>query len=172
MLGGEALQDFDKLSIQNTGTKNAHLKFIKEGLLGSFPSTDALSKKKGVIRHAMHKPCKILFKWFVTYLKELNNYLPLFPGSSASKNMLPKELNNIILHAVWDGWAKQVYLHGWNFEMKSYKATYDMFKKMEVAETFYKGFTHSKKLIRVDTNRDIHGRKQKIGEDASPTNPE
>ena len=62
MLGGEALQYFDKLSIQNTGTKNAHLKFIKEGLLGSFPSTDALSKNKGVIRHAMHKPCKILFK--------------------------------------------------------------------------------------------------------------
>ena len=34
---GEALWKFDKLVIQNTGTSNAHLKFIQEGLLGYLP---------------------------------------------------------------------------------------------------------------------------------------
>ena len=34
---GEALLEFDELEIQNTGTSNAHLKFIQEGLLGYLP---------------------------------------------------------------------------------------------------------------------------------------
>ena len=36
ILCGEALRDFDKLSSQNNGTVNAHLKHIQEGLLGHF----------------------------------------------------------------------------------------------------------------------------------------
>ena len=37
LLRGEAIQEFDKLEIQNTGTNNAHLNLIQEGLLGYFP---------------------------------------------------------------------------------------------------------------------------------------
>ena len=37
MLHGEALIDFDKLASQNNVTKNAHLKHIKEVLLGYSP---------------------------------------------------------------------------------------------------------------------------------------
>ena len=33
LLSGEALQEFDKLAIQNTGMNNVHLKLIQEGLL-------------------------------------------------------------------------------------------------------------------------------------------
>ena len=32
LLHGESLQEFYELAIQNTGTKNSHLKFIQEGL--------------------------------------------------------------------------------------------------------------------------------------------
>ena len=37
ILCGEALREFDELVIQNTGTSNAHLKFIQEGLLRISP---------------------------------------------------------------------------------------------------------------------------------------
>ena len=37
LLHGEVLQNLDELDIQNAGTKNSHLKFIQEGLLGGFP---------------------------------------------------------------------------------------------------------------------------------------
>ena len=102
---GEALQDIDELASQNTGTKDAHLKFIHEGLLENF-TIHACSKGKRVMRRVISKPSKILFKRFTTRLTKINNYLPLFPGSSDSKNMPPEELNEILLHAVLDGWAK------------------------------------------------------------------
>ena len=38
MLCGEDLGEFDELASQVSGTKNAHLKFIKEVLIGYFPN--------------------------------------------------------------------------------------------------------------------------------------
>ena len=52
--------------------------------------------------------------------------------------MSPEELNNILRHAVLKGWAYQAYLQGWDFEMKSYKATCKLFEKMEAAEEYKK----------------------------------
>ena len=66
LLRGEELLYFDKLASQNTGTNNAHLKFIQEGLLGFF--INALSKQKRVMRRAMRKPHEILFKCFADRL--------------------------------------------------------------------------------------------------------
>ena len=74
------------------------------------------------------------FKSFAARLKEINNFLPLFPGSDASKKMEMEELNEILIHAVPNGWAKQSYLQGWDFELKTYRETCTMFKRMEVAE--------------------------------------
>ena len=42
----EALLEFYKLASQNTGTSNAHLKFIQEGLL-FFPQLIPIPSKKG-----------------------------------------------------------------------------------------------------------------------------
>ena len=92
--------------------KQCTLEVHPRGFTSFPPSINALSKKKGVMHLAMCKPCKTLFKLISAYLTELNNYLPLFPSFSASKNMPPKELNKILLHAVPNGWAKQVYLQG------------------------------------------------------------
>ena len=77
--------------------------------------------------------------------------------------MPPKELNKIYLHAVLNGWAKQAYLQGWDFEGKSYKETCEIFERMEIAEQYYKGVKPSKTIIREDVNRDSHGRKRKGG---------
>ena len=82
----------------------------------------------------MRKPLDIQFKIFAARLTELNNYLPIFPGSSADKKMDPKDLNKIILHAVQKYWTRQAYIQGWDFEGWSYKETCDMFERMEIAE--------------------------------------
>ena len=91
------------------------------------------------MRHTMHKNPDLPFKNFASRLTELKNYLPLFPGSSANKKIPPEDLNKILLHAFPNGWEKQAYLQGWDFEMKSYKATWKLFKISEVAEKIYKG---------------------------------
>ena len=105
----------DKIAIQNSGTTSAHLKFIQKGLFDYFPPINALSKQKRVMRRAMRKPQYLPFKRFAAWLTELKNYLPLFPGSTASKNMPPKEPNEILLHAVFNVWEKQAYIQGYYF---------------------------------------------------------
>ena len=126
LLRGEFLREFEKLASQNAGTTSAHLNFIQEVLLGFF-LINALSNQKREIRRAMRKPPDLPFKRFDARLTGLNNYLPIFPGSSASNNMSPEELNEIILQTVLNVWSKKSYLQGWGFEGKTYKGTCDMF---------------------------------------------
>ena len=47
----------------------------------------------------------------------------LFTRIHRDNKMTPKELNYILLHTVPNGWAKQAYIQGREFEIKSYKAT-------------------------------------------------
>ena len=89
ILSRETLREFDKLASQNAGTNNTHLKIIQEGLLSYLPPINALSKKKRAMCHAMRKNRDIPFKRFTAPLTELNNYLLLFPGSSATNNTPP-----------------------------------------------------------------------------------
>ena len=82
---------------------------------------------------------------------------------SASKKMPTEEIKEILLHVVPDGWAKQAYLQGLGFDMKSYKATCDLFKIMEVAEQLYESGTTSKTPIRADNDSASHVRNLKGG---------
>ena len=167
----ESLQEFDELASQVSGTKNYHLKFIKEGLLKYTPLINALSKQKRVLRHAMHKPQDLPFKIFFAWLKEDNIYLPLLFGSSVSKNIPFKGLNEILLHTIPNRWAKKAYLQGWDSKKNSYKETCKMFKRMEIEDKVYKGGTPSKTITRADANCASYVRKHKGGEDALTTNP-
>ena len=97
MLCGEALRELDFIANQVGNTTNAHLKQIKEVLLRYFFPINALNKKKRAMRRAMTKPRDLQFKRFAARLTELNNHLPLLPGSRVAKNMDPEELNNILL---------------------------------------------------------------------------
>ena len=47
--------------------------------------------------------------------------------------MEEEEINNILLRTVPNGWAKQVYPQGWDFEASYYRETYDIFDFMETA---------------------------------------
>ena len=133
-------------------TTNGHLKLIKEGLLSYLPPLNALKKQKSAMRRAMRKPRDLLFKIFAARLIELNNYLPISPGSSAAKNMDSEELNKILLHVVPYLWAKQSYIQVWDFEGRSYKETCKMFERMETAETIYEGGSPSKNTLRAESD--------------------
>ena len=56
MLLGASLREFDKLSSQNHGATNDHLKHIMDGLLGYFFPISAFSKKNLTMRRAIRKP--------------------------------------------------------------------------------------------------------------------
>ena len=90
LLRGEELKEFNKLASHNSGMNVAHLKFFQKGLLVYFPSINDLSKKKRTMCHAMRKPWYLPLKRFAACLTELNNYLPLFQRSSASKKIPPE----------------------------------------------------------------------------------
>ena len=78
-------------------------------------------------------------------LIKINNLVTIFPGSDATKNMLPEELNEILLRMVPNGWAKQSHLQVWDFQMKMFIETCTMFEIMEIAEQVYEGKTPSGK---------------------------
>ena len=121
MLRGEYLQEFYGLASQNSVTAN-------------FPPINAMYNRKRAMCCAMRKNWDFYFKRFAAQLTELNNYLPLFPGSSNSMKMAPDELNKIILHDIPNGWEKKSYLYYLNFKEKYYEDTCDMFERIEIAK--------------------------------------
>ena len=96
---------------------------------------------------AMRKSCGMIFKRFTERLSEINNFNSLFHGLDATKNMPSEELDEILLHAVPNGWSKKAYLQGWDFDMKTFRETCEMFERMEIAEQIYKGKTPLKKYL-------------------------
>ena len=118
----------------------------------------------------MRKRRYLPFNVFSAWQTKLNNYLPLSPGSSASKKIARKKLNKIFFRTVLNVWAKQAYIQGWYFDGRSYKDTCDMFERMNIEEQVYKGGATSKNTTMAESDRSSHVRKHKGGEAASPTN--
>ena len=83
-----------------------------------------------------------------------------------------EELNDILLHAIPNSWAKQAYIQGWGFEERSYKETCNIFERMEIAEEIYKGGSPTQNTQRAESDRASSGRNKKGGASASPYNPE
>ena len=52
--------------------------------------------------------------------------------------MPSKELNNILLHALLNGWYNQDYLQGFEFNMDTYNMTTNLFEFMETSKQIYK----------------------------------
>ena len=55
--------------------------------------------------------------------------------------MEAEELNEILIHAVPNGWYKQSYLHGCYFEGNTYKEKCEVFEHMVIAEEVYEEVT-------------------------------
>ena len=125
LLCGEALWEFDKMVIHNNDSTNTHLKEIQEGLLEYFFPTNALSKQKRSICITMNKNRMIPMstRRLSACLMDLEKYLLSFPGSNDSNKTDEGDINEILLNAVHNGWAKQAYLQGWDFEERSYRET-------------------------------------------------
>ena len=120
----------------------------------------------------MRRSRVLQFNIFAARRTELNNYLPLFLGSIVANKMYPEELNEILIHAVPNSWARKSYIQGRDFEERSYKETCDMFKRMEISEAIYEGEENSKNTSQAEAYRSSSGRKKKGGASASPSNPE
>ena len=110
-------------------------------------------------------------KIFAAKPTKLNNDLYRFPGSSSSKKMAPEELNDILLHAVPNAWAKQAYLQGRYFEGRIYNGICEIFEHMEIIEQFYEGGNTYKNINRAEAEYCSHDRKSKGGETTYPINP-
>ena len=106
MLCVTILREFDELSLAGNYTAN-HLNHTTEGLIEYLLPIHALSKQEQAMRRAMRKPCDMIFKSFAAQLTEIKNFIPFFPGSDATNNITPEELNKILLHAVPNVWAKK-----------------------------------------------------------------
>ena len=100
LLRGEALGEFDILASQKNGMTNTHYNYIKGGLLEYFTPYNTLTNKKRAMCRYLKKPRILTMKRLATRLTELNNCLPFFPCSDASKKMEEQELNEILLHTV------------------------------------------------------------------------
>ena len=70
------------------------------------PPLNVLNKHKRAMMRATKKPQDPQLKIFAARLMKLNNYIPLFVGSSNSKKMIPEVLNEILIHSVPNSWVK------------------------------------------------------------------
>ena len=61
---------------------------------------------------------------------------------------------------------KQAYIQGWDFEVRSYKDTYEMFVRMVIAEAIYEGAEPSRNNQRAEDERVSSGSKKKGGASA------
>ena len=64
------------------------------------------------MRRVMSKSQSMTLIRFAVRLTEINNVLPLFPGTETSKKIPPEDLNKILLHTVPNARANQSYLKG------------------------------------------------------------
>ena len=61
-------------------------------------------------------------------------------------------------------WSKQAYVQGFDFESITFKKSVNMFERMEISESIYKGVLEPsyKKHIREDSNRAGHSRQNRV----------
>ena len=164
MIWGQSLQDFDKLPNPEQQDNQRAPQIRSKRVYSGFSLLRPLSSRIG----------KCIMQWetlappygnFSAKLKELNNYPPLFPVLDNSNKMKDKDLDEVL-----NGCDTQAYLQGWEFKVKTYSETYEMFKWMKISEQFYKGGGPSFKN-REDSNRSGHIKKHKGMKSVSSTNP-
>ena len=93
IIHGKIPRGFDELSLQGN-TTNKQIKHIPGVyFITPPPPLNALYKNNIAMRRAIRKPHYMHLKHFAERLKEINNFLPLFPRSDASKRLRPEELD-------------------------------------------------------------------------------
>ena len=105
-------------------TTKTNLNLFILGLGTSFTPINDLTKKKRMIICGIRKPRKLKARLYAAHIIELNEYLSIFPGEKASSNFFERELNEIILNSITNGWSRQAYVQGFDcvyITLKIYK---------------------------------------------------
>ena len=75
----------------------------------------------------------------MAHLIDLNKYLASFPGATLADKIDVTEFNEIILNRTPNSWSKQAYVQGFDCESILFKKAVNVFDRMEIAESIYKG---------------------------------
>ena len=112
-------------------------------------------------------PRELKARLYAAHIIELNEYLSIFPVEKASRKIVERELNEIILNNIPNLWSRQDYVQG--FDCGSITLKYvNIFERTKIARYIYEGVVKPsyKKSNRSDANRSVHSR-QIIGAAAS-----
>ena len=96
-------------------TEIADLNWVILGLGVYFPLVNALSQKKAMHR-GTRKPCELGVSRYPAHLIDLNEYSVTLPGTNKSNKISEMDLNQILLNSMKNGWGKQAYMKGFDFE--------------------------------------------------------
>ena len=87
----------------------------------------------------MKKPHTLTVRRYTACLNDLNEYLAFFPGATLNDNIGITELNKILLNSLHNSWSKQAYIKGFDCESITFIKYSNMFERMEIADSIYKG---------------------------------
>ena len=76
---------------------------------------------------------------YIDHLIELNMYLASFPGEKLSNKIIMTDLNEILLNSMTNSWRKKAYVHIFDCGYITFKKDVNMFKRMDISESIYKG---------------------------------
>ena len=80
------------------------------GLGTSFTPIAVLPKKKRVMIWVIRNPRELKARLYAAHIIELNEYLSIFPVEKASRKIVERELNEIILNNIPNLWSRQDYV--------------------------------------------------------------
>ena len=68
------------------------------------------------MRCEMRKPCEVKVRCYAAPMIQLNEYLAALPEANESDKIGETEYNKIILDSIPNGWSKQAYVQGFDYE--------------------------------------------------------
>ena len=103
-----------------------------------FPCKFAIKTK---LCHALwnEKLHNLTEKRYAALIIDLNEYLESFPGATLNHKIGVTELNKILLNSMPNIWSRQAHLQGFDCESITFIKYSNMFERMEIADSIYKG---------------------------------
>ena len=98
-----------------------------------------LSDQKHVVHCGMRNPHPLKVRNYAVCLTNINEYSAVFMGLNVNNKICDKELNEILLHSMTNGWGEQTFLQGFDFEAVPFLMVTNMFEHMEVVKSIYEG---------------------------------
>ena len=85
---------------------------------------------------------------YAAHLIDINEYLASFLGSILTDKIGVTKLNKILPNSMPNSWSKHAYVQGFACESVTFKKAVEMFERIEIAESIYKGVVeHSYKNL-------------------------